>query len=77
MALLLYAKLTWNLVSGTLFIGLPSVPVVEVCIGDELCVTPDNPVVIVLPWDGAVPSVSARFPDGSQQWAVPWPAYIG
>jgi hypothetical protein len=82
-AVLLVARLTWNLVGATLFIGLPSdVTVQEVCVEWTTCVTPDNPVVVVLPWaSGSPSSVSARFvrSDGSLGWqdAVPVPGFTG
>jgi hypothetical protein len=70
------ALLTWNLVGGTLFVFLPSDPVEEVCVNDEVCVVPDNRVVILLDWDGPPPVVRAR---SGQTWmyAVPCPPYAG
>lgn len=71
------AVLTWNLIGGTLFICLPSDPVDEVCIEESWCFVPENPQVIVVPWDGPPPIVRARLADGSVQYAVPYPAYSG
>lgn len=70
------AVLTWNLLRGTLFIGLPSYPVEEVCIEDVLCLTPENSVVIAVPWDGPPPVVRAR---SGETWvyAVPVPDFVG
>lgn len=76
------AMLTWNLVGGTLFIGLPAeVTVTEVCIDWLTCLVPDNAVVLVIPWDTYPDSVIARFTraDGSagSLEAFKWPVYQG
>lgn len=70
------ALLTWNLISGTLFIFLPSDPVEEVCVDDHLCVVPDNRVVLLLPWDGPPPVVKARS-GSSWIYAVPVSPFTG
>lgn len=75
-ALIVAARLTWNLVSGSLFISYPSVPVVQVCV-NEVCFAPSNPVGDVLDWDGSAPIVRAECADGSWQVATWWPAYTG
>ena len=72
------AVLTWNLVSGTLFIGLPSDGLVDlVCVDDHLCVVPDNRVVVVVPWDGPTPRVRARYTDQSWVFATEYPSFTG
>lgn len=76
MELLSVAFLTWNLISGTLFVFLPSEPVEEVCVEDVLCVIPDNRVVILLDWDGPPPVVKARA-GATWVYAVPVPSYVG
>jgi hypothetical protein len=70
------ALLTWNLISGTLFILLPSEPVEEVCVEDVVCLVPDNRVAMVMPWDGPPPVVKARS-GSSWVYAVPWPSFTG
>jgi hypothetical protein len=70
------ALLTWNLISGTLFILLPSEPVEEVCVEDVVCLVPDNKVAVVMPWDGPPPVVKARS-GSSWVYAVPWPSFTG
>ena len=70
------AGLTWNLIGGTLFIGLPSEPVDRVCV-EETCVVPDNSVCVVLTWDGPPPVVYAKRTDGTWLAAVPVPVYEG
>jgi hypothetical protein len=70
------ALLTWNLISGTLFILLPSEPVEEICVEDVVCLVPDNTVAMVIPWDGPPPVVKARS-GSSWVYAVPWPSFTG
>jgi hypothetical protein len=70
------ALLTWNLISGTLFILLPSEPVEEICVEDVVCLVPDNRVAMVMPWDGPPPVVKARS-GSSWVYAVPWPSFTG
>jgi hypothetical protein len=70
------ALLTWNLISGTLFILLPSEPVEEICVEDVVCLVPDNKVAMVMPWDGPPPVVKARS-GSSWVYAVPWPSFTG
>jgi hypothetical protein len=70
------ALLTWNLISGTLFILLPSEPVEEICVEDVVCLVPDNKVAVVMPWDGPPPVVKARS-GSSWIYAVPWPPFVG
>jgi hypothetical protein len=70
------ALLTWNLISGTLFILLPSEPVEEICVEDVVCLVPDNKVAVVMPWDGPPPVVKARS-GSSWVYAVPWPSFTG
>jgi hypothetical protein len=70
------AVLTWNLISGTLFILLPSEPVEEICVEDVVCLVPDNKVAVVMPWDGPPPVVKARS-GSSWVYAVPWPSFTG
>jgi hypothetical protein len=70
------ALLTWNLISGTLFILLPSEPVEEICVEDVVCLVPDNKVAVVMPWDGPPPVVKARS-GSSWVYAVPWPPFTG
>jgi hypothetical protein len=54
------ASLTWNLINGVLFIGLPSYPIDELCIA-ETCLVPDNTVVVVVPWErDETPTVKVR-----------------
>jgi hypothetical protein len=68
----LAARLTWQLVGTSLFIGLPAnVTVQQVCVEWTTCVVPDNPVVVVLPWASGNPSsIAARVvrSDGSLEW---------
>ena len=71
------ALLSWNLISGSLFISLPSDCIVEeLCVDDVICLVPDNRVAIVLPWDGPPPVVRARS-GSSWVYAVPVPPYTG
>jgi hypothetical protein len=70
------ATLTWNLISGTLFIGLPSEGVDEVCVEDQICVVPDNRQLVVIDWDGPPPVVRARA-GSTWLFAVPWPSFVG
>ena len=71
------ALFSWNLISGSLFILLPSDCVVEeLCVEDALCLVPDNRVAIVIDWDGPPPIVKARS-GSSWVYAVPTTPYTG
>ena len=70
------ASLTWNLVSKTLFIGLPSEGVDEVCVEDSICVVPDNRQFVVIDWDGPPPVVKARS-GSSWVYALPCTPFTG
>jgi hypothetical protein len=75
-ALFYTASLTWNLVGHTLFVGLPSYPIDELCIADT-CLVPTNTVVVVVPWErDEVPVVKVR---SGESWifAIEWPVYVG
>lgn len=79
--MILAAVLTWNLVKGTLFIGLPAdVTVVQVCIDDWACYVPSNPQVLVVEWAGSNPSMMRAEceRDGKRMWveAYATPLYV-
>ena len=81
------AHLTYTIVGGSVFVGLPSTvrETVQVCVGDghiETCVIPDNTVVISVPWlADSVTYVKALVTEinGMQQWhtAYPLPPFVG
>ena len=79
---LLYASLTWNVLPGAVYVGLPSdVTVESVCIEDR-CVVPDNPQLVVIPWEGPPPTIAVakvRYRDGTQGTlvAIQLPNYTG
>lgn len=80
---MLAAALTWNVVKGMLFIGLPSWGIVQqVCIDGLACYQPDNPIVLVLEWPQGAPSfitAAVKRSDGVIVWteAGALPPYQG
>ena len=86
--LLIVAQLTYTIVGGSVFVGLPSTvqQVLQVCVNHdqtEICVTPpDNAVVIHVPWPpSVVTTVKALVVEvnGMHQWhmAYPLPPFVG
>lgn len=79
---LLFATLTWNVLPGAVYVGLPSDVIVEQVCVETVCVTPDNPQLVVIPWEGEPPFVTiakVRYPDGTrgQMVAIQLPNYTG
>jgi hypothetical protein len=71
------AALTWQLVGGTLFVGLPSGVTVEKACFRWQCVVPENKVVVVFQWDGEPidrdVAVLVKAANGMASWETPVP----